>query len=505
MIPLPEYVNLIRKDLRLARVHNERLKRVHGLQQKKIDELIEENKRLRRENTDLKRKRDKVEREKEKLREEIEKLTKTNSRYRVALFDHGNFKHPTGNGKRAKGGQPGHANTNNDNKRDYASFPRLRVHTNTCGGCNRELSRVSSIKEKVLLDIEIAPTPLQVVIQSERQWCRTCQKEVRAQHPQSLPFTEYGINTFMVIMYLRCKGKQSVRSIAATVGSLFGLSIGKSGVDTLLRQAKEYLRGQYEALKQAIRDGEIMYTDETGWYVRGNPAWMWIMASPDKKHAGGTIATGITVYVAAESRGKGIFEEMYGNSQAISMHDGYAAYEAITGKNHTAYCWAHVIRFAYEETVKLPFDHNACIIRERLVALYQTIRAHPQWTHAKKEAVMRAAVASILAMKDNNQTVEKLQHRIRTQKTGLIRALMITEDGTNNLAEREFRGLAISRNISYGSDTYSGMEKTAILASIVQTIDRDKTKHFLPTLKTQLHKGIQAKYPQYKHIPAFTP
>lgn len=71
------------------------------------------------------------------------------------------------------------------------------------------LSRVVGFKEKVLIDIQVNTQVLQNIIESERQWCSNCKKETRAVYPQSLPFTEYGINTFMVVMHLRYKGKQS--------------------------------------------------------------------------------------------------------------------------------------------------------------------------------------------------------------------------------------------------------------------------------------------------------
>jgi hypothetical protein len=88
---------------------------------------------------------------------------------------------------------------------------------------------------------------------------------------------------------------------------------------------------------------------------------------------------------------------------------------------------------------------------------------------------------------------------------GLILALLVTGDGTNNLAEREFRQLVISRYISFGSASFEGMEITAILSNVLQTIHRDKEKQFLPTLKDYLVTGIQEKYPQYKHFPSFAP
>jgi len=455
----------------------------------KYQKAQEENKKLQKENN--------------KLKKEIEKLTKTNNRYQVGLFDHGNFKHPDNKEKKPKGGQKGHANTNKDADRDYASFQRIRMYAGICGGCGKQLTRAGSVKEKILIDIEINPQLVQMIIQSERQWCGNCKKEVRATPAQSLPFTEYGMNTFMVVMYLRFKGKQSFATIAVTLNTLFGLPITKSGVGTILMQAKEYLQDRYEELKQAIRNGEIIYNDETGWTVRGKSAWMWIMATPDKKLSDGTIEAGMTVYVAAESKGKGIFKEMYGNSNAYSMHDGNSSYEGVTGKEKTAYCWSHVIRFAFEETVNLPPEHLACCIRDRLVDLYQDIRMYPNRSIEGKEAILRHELDSILSIHSSDETVNNILYRIATQKEGLILALLLTEDGTNNLAEREFRQLVISRTISYGSDTYMGMETTAVLSSVIQTISRDKTKLFLPTLKSYLQEGLKKKYPQYKHIPLF--
>jgi len=231
-----------------------------------------------------------------------------------------------------------------------------------------------------------------------------------------------------------------------------------------------------------------MYNDETGWLIHGQKAWMWIMTNEE-----------VTVYVAAESRGKGIFEEMYGDSKAKSMHDGYASYESVTGEDNTAYCWAHVIRFVYEETFKLPKDNLALKIRDRLVDLYQLIRLHTEWTREQKEQALRNELDSIISIKSTDQAVKNIIHRIKTQKEGLILALLETPDGTNNLAERELRNMAIKRTISYGSDTHKGMENTAIIGSVMQTLSRNKEALFIPTLKTYLSGGIKEKYGQYIH------
>jgi hypothetical protein len=482
---LPEYTERLQNDLRLERIRNKSVIRAHAQQKQKSDTLQEENNRLKRENEKLKK-------ENGKLKQEIEKLTKTDNRYRVSLFDHGNFKHPDNQHKKVKGGQIGHRDTNQDTKRNYAEFSSQRLFVTSCGKCGRDLPRVASTKKKTLIDIEINTKLIQILFSSERQWCANCKQEVRAQDARTLPFTEYGINTLMVVMHLRFKGKQSFTTIATSLHNLFGLPISKSGVGTLLTQAKKYLQGKYEELKQAIRDGEIMYNDETGWQVRGKSAWMWIMANEKQ-----------TVYIAAESRGKGIMEKIYGNSKAYSMHDGYGGYTKTVPRDRQLYCWAHILRFVHEETVDAAKDTVEYMIKEKLVMIYQTIRDHPDYTVLQKEQILVKAIDEILEFRQENQTIKNMQQRIKTQKEGLIRALIITKDGTNNLGERELRPLAMSRSISYGSDTYGGMETTAVLASVIQTLSRDKIQPLLPTLKASLQKGVQNKYPQYNHIPRF--
>lgn len=488
MIELPAYVEQLRKDIRLLRIHTAVLERSNKQKEDTNRKLREELKRLKEE-------RRKLERERDKLEKELEKYLKTKNRYQIALFDHGNFKHPEEKEKKQKGGQTGHRDTNQDKQRDYQSFPRERIFASSCSMCSSPLTRVSCIKEKVLLDIQITTSSIKKIVESERQWCGTCKKEIRAVSSTSLPFTEYGMNTFMIVLYLRFRGKQSFSTIAQTLRSVFGLEVSKAGVGNILLQARRYLKDRYEELKQAVRDGEIMYNDETGWSVHGKGAWMWIMANETT-----------TVYVAAESRGKGIFEEMYGDSKAISMHDGYTSYESITGEDKTAYCWTHVLRFAFEETV---IERNptstACQIRDRLVSLYQTIRLQIEWTREEKEAMLRRELENLITIPATDETSKNIQNRIATQKEGLIIALLVTSDGTNNLAERELRPMAIHRNLSFGSATFKGMETTAILGSVVQTISRDKEKQFLPTLKSYLLTGIQEKYPQYKHPPSLVP
>lgn len=482
----------LRKELRPLRQQEQ----IHCTQIKKWREKAEywkeKYKSQKDEIKDALKEMEKLRREQEKLKKQIEKLTKTKSRYQVSLFDHGNFKSKEhGKNKKTKGGQIGHTDTNRENQTsfDLSQFDKKRVYAPECGSCHQELGRVSSTRQKLLLDIVINPQVLKLIVESERQWCKVCQKEVNSKHPQSLPFSEYGLNTFMLVMILRCKAHCSMATTAKVIEIGFGLILSTSDVSNILKQSARYLGLKYEELKQAVRSGSIIYADETGWQVKGKGAWMWIMANEDT-----------TVYVPAESRGKGIAEELYGNSQCFCLTDGYRSYLHTIPKDKHLYCWAHLLRFSYEETVNSKPNSQAVNLRDELVRIYHIKFDHPEYTSTQLKLTLEEELDTLLNLKSEEQSFVNIQNRLKEQKEGLILSLLVTKSGTNNLAERELRPMVLNRKVSYGSNTYKGMESSAIIGSIIQTFTKDKKIEMFSKLKDAIHQGVKDKYWQYNHI-----
>lgn len=472
---------LLRKDTREAKGKISKLEREIEKWKKKIEELTIGNQKLREE-------RDRLKKEEERLKKEVEKLTKTNNRYQIALFDHGNFTHPNSKDKKTKGGQKGHSDTNRESAENYSQWPKRRLFAKMCGKCGKKLSRVRATRQKILLDIVIHPEVVKLILESERQWCGNCRGEVCAQDNRSLPFTEYGINTFMMVMILRFRAHSSMKNISIILEMSHGLSLSKSDISNILLSGKKYLGKRYETLKEAVRGGKVMYQDETGWFIHGQKAWMWIMANQE-----------VTLYFAAESRGKGIAEELYGNSKANAMTDGLKSYQNTIPPGKHLYCWSHVLRFAFEETVHSKKDSKAIFLREELVRIYRIKKNYPEYSMDQLDEVLRHEFEGLIALESQEESFKNIQRRIRDQKEGLIRALLLTIDGTNNLAERELRNMALKRSISHGSDTYRGMETTAVIGSVLQTLHRNKNLPFFSTLQSYMADGIQEKRKQYLH------
>jgi len=446
------------------------LKRQIRYWKEKYHQIKEEKSRLRQEN--------------EILRQEIEKLTTANHRYRVSLFDHGNFTHIEGKSKKPKGGQRGHADTNRETKEDLSLLPRKRLFSDRCPRCGKKINRVSAVKQKLLLDIVLNPQVVKLILESERQWCGHCCQEITIKDESSLPFTEYGINTFLMILILRFRCSLSLAKVALVLETGFGLKTSKAGLARILKQAECHLKERYQQLVKIIRKGDILYADETGWQVKGKSAWLWIMASEEA-----------TVYQASESRGKDIFKSMYGKSRAQVMHDGYKGYHWIP-KEKTLSCWAHFLRFAYEETHHLKRGSPGIRLRDKLVDTYHLKQQKDKLSEEALHALLRRQIKSLLLIKSRLKPVKNIQRRLGEQKQGLINALLYSPDGTNNLAERELRPMVMAKKTSFGSDTFTGMETNAVLGSIVQTLTRENLP-FIPTLKQYLQEGIQRHHPNY--------
>jgi transposase len=480
MQPFPEYVMQLRNDVRLLRVETDRLRRAHQTQKQKAERAEQRIKEQAQRIKDL-------ERENARLKGELEQSQKTTYRYQVALFDHGNLRQRPTAAKKPKGGQVGHRDTNREAHAVQPVKQRVRLFAPVCGKCGQALPRVQATRRKELVDIQLQPQVVQLLLESERQWCGACQQEVVARDGRCLPFTEYGLNTFLLVMILRFQGHASLATIGRLLAISHGLALSKATIGNLLTQAKRYLKGQYEQLIAAVRAGAVIYADETGWLVNGRPAWMWLMATDE-----------VTVYFAAESRGKGIAEELYGDSQALCMHDGLASYTNALPQEKHLYCWAHVLRFAHEETALEPKGSAARQFTADLVKLYQLKQEHSAADPVSLEEQVRSGLERLLATRSESAAIHNIQARLRGQHAGLIRALLTTPDGTNNLAERELRPMVITRRLSNGSNTFGGMETSAVLASLVQTAHKTGGA-VLASLHRALSQGVTDLFPHPVH------
>ena len=79
------------------------------------------------------------------------------------------------------------------------------------------------------------------------------------------------------------------------------------------------------------------------------------------------------------------------------MHDGYAAYTNALPQSNHLYCWAHLLRFAHEETIFDPPDSQAAQLTQQLVRVYHLKNDGVVSRSQDLEARLRTELDQVLA------------------------------------------------------------------------------------------------------------
>ena len=462
----------------------EQIRKLKHQAKKRIEDYWDACKKIKK----LEKEKKELEKEVEDLKRALKKTKKESNRKNNILFKMGPYActERLEKTKKKKGGQVGHCDTNRENVRMVSwGREKKRVYRDTCPRCDGRINRVMATRERQYIDIDLSARVVQNILAVERQWCGCCRKEVRGQAENSLPFTEYGMTVFLIVLILKYKAGLSLSKIGIILETMAGLKMAKSSIVNCLNQAQGYLNGRYNDLLEAVRQDAITYSDETGWSIQGKKAWIWIIASDD-----------VTVYKADAKRSKPVFVDLFGDSPSYNMHDGYGVYAKTVDSKKQMYCWAHILRFAHDECFAEPKDAGIHWVASQLNRIYKRIDTRQDMDHPHLffESIM-AELDELITYESNEPSVHKVQYRIKKQQIGLANALTYSPDGTNNLAERELRPIVINRKISYGSDSFAGMQRDAILASIIQTLSKKfSPSHILPQLNHAIRNGIHRIY-----------
>src|SRR5215218_675851 len=111
--------------------------------------------------------------------------------------------------------------------------------------------------------------------------CPGCGTRVVAAMPAAVAGTPFGPRLHAVATYLKTYQALSYERLQATLSDLFGLSISQGGLMNLLRRAQgRFEDGQMSAVS-ALRQAEMVASDETGVRIEGANAYHWVFHSPD--------------------------------------------------------------------------------------------------------------------------------------------------------------------------------------------------------------------------------
>lgn len=260
----------------------------------------------------------------------------------------------------------------------------------------------------------------------------------------------------------------SMRKVCQTLETLSGLKLSPGGLAQLLQRASRKLGTFYQEIKEQIRQSEVVYADETSWYVGEPNWWLWVFTN---KNA--------TLYRVTPGRGSDVVEDTLGADFAgMLVSDCLSSYDPITCRKHK--CVAHHLRALKQREAELAKrgvkSQYLFLWKMWFEGLIETSKYLA--VLSPEELAKRVVQLTQGAQKQLNQTPEhpeevKFLNRLKKQQAHLMGCLSSPEvEATNNRAERDLRPAVISRKISCGNRSDAGREAWQIVRSCVVTLGK---------------------------------
>lgn len=457
----------LRAEARKLRQENARLKM-------RLEKALEREKRLEEETRQLEKEVSLEQDVIKSLNRKIEQLELNQKTYAGMIFKSA-AKHTTqtslsGN-KLKRGGRTGHQGKTRTIPPIDQIDQVVEVSLNCCPDCQGELKSWDSFVSHTVEDI-VLPSARTIFTnyQKKRYYCLNCQKEIVATHPNEVANSHFGVTTLSLILLFKQKLHLPLSAIVFLLSQIWGLKITPSGVQTQLTVAKKLCLNPYQELLKQVRGSPVKHADETTWKVLGKLFWAWIICTRTSSY--------ITI---EETRGGDVADRLLSDSQksSVLVSDDYRAYQHLL-LNHQS-CWAHLLRKVRDYAKLEGSSEEVKLLKVELDAMFSELNQitrqdkqefNLQDREAKYQYYLKQ-IDQIIQRSYKNEDAQRVQTRIRNQRQNLLTALLNQEVPlTNNQAERDLRGLVIQRKISGSSQSAKGAETTAVLTSIVATLNK---------------------------------
>lgn len=236
---------------------------------------------------------------------------------------------------RKPGGQPGHEGKTRERpgpEQITAGFDHLPVGCG-CGhvfdGAEQRVGE-PVVHHKWELPV-IAPDVFEY-----RLWrlvCPGCGKGVLAELPDGVSHSALGPRLEAHIAVLAGVYRLSRRQIADVVTHVFGCPISVGAVDAAIMRMSAALHDPWTALRDAVRQADAVYADETSWRLRGQTQWLWVGASA-------LLACYRIDARRTQQAAKALLGEDFGSFVITDRYAGYHWLDVLQQQ----LCWAHAIR-----------------------------------------------------------------------------------------------------------------------------------------------------------------
>ncbi len=342
----------------------------------------------------------------------------------------------------------------------------VSVAGDSCPGCGGRLE-YEGVSFAYVTDIPPMPRPDVKGYRVQICRCQSCGKRVRGCHRDVAP-DQYGASAHRVgkrVMaaahILHHSAGVPVRKVPSILRTLSGVRISQSAItQDALRRAKGEVGDAYRRLRGSIRDSAFVHTDDTGWRVGGDPAFLMAFETDET-----------TVYqVRSRHRNEEVRELIPSDYGGVMVADRSRSYDACTLSGvKQQKCMAHILR-SISEALETKVGRGRSFGKRLMELLREAIEL--------RESERRGAASNFVA--ESERLKREVSHHLRDRpmpnpdnqrllnelgrhndRGNLLRFLDDPNvEPTNNRAERALRGAVIARKVSHCSRTTKGLRRS---------------------------------------------
>jgi len=355
---------------------------------------------------------------------------------------------------------------------------------NKCPHCNNHhILNTGKILEK-RQEIDIPPiVPYIVEYQQMAGQCTMCGSRVVEKFPENITASViYGNNITAMISYLNVSGRMGYQQITTCFRDLFNCPISEGTVQNKLKKTAKNLKPLYDNILELLKTSPVIGSDETGLRITAQNAYSWVFQNNN-----------LTYLTAQFSRGFKVIDNLFGQSfNGIWVSDRYPAQLKIKG-NHQL-CLAHLIR----DCIYLGDSKKSKFAKSLLNLLNKCIKFRKENNDDYDPLKYTGEITKFKEKMSNIFSKAPPTKEEKTLYSGLLgrqnEMLLFLENSSvpfdNNGSERALRGIVTKRKVSNGFRSTEGAEIYCIIASVFQTLQKQKLNIFYSLINLLNGKNI---------------
>lgn len=390
--------------------------------------------------------------------------------------------------KKKRGAKPGHIGHGRTRCEASEADAVVEVEPEagqTCPACGDGLLHKAT-KDRLVM--ESAPVQARrILYHLSATYCARCGRTFRARAPSVLPKSLYGNQLIAQAATMHYLHGVPMGRVCEQIGIAPGALVGVfHRLAALLDDIPEKLVRQY-------RRDPAKHADETGWRTEGKNGYAWLFATD-----------AISIFQFNKTRAGAVAQAVLGSKRlpGVLVVDRYAGYNKSPCK--IQYCYAHLLREIKDLEKEFPASAEVQAFARTLgpmLAAAMKLRTQPlsDTRFYAQAAKLKTQIIDVVNQGAQHGGIQRIQHIFCENEKRLYHwAADRRVPADNNLAERDLRPTVIARKTSFGSQSDAGAQTRSTLMTVLHTLrkqGRDPTGHLKAVLDTLAHDISKDPFP----------